>query len=88
MSVAFFRTAFPRLHITIEELAGDADSIKLGWVAESCPDDEQFLKQHGNQHDKLIGTIVGRFADGQIVESWITWDHDYVLQGFDLARPT
>ena len=88
MSVAFFRTAFPRLHITIEELAGDADSIKLGWVAESCPDDEQLLEQHCNQHDKLIGTTASRFADGQIVESWTTWNHLGVAQRFDLVWPT
>jgi hypothetical protein len=66
-SVAFYRTAFPGLHITIDALTANHDAVLLRWTARS------------SAPPLLAGIIVSRCAGGRIVESWIHWDQAGVL---------
>jgi predicted ester cyclase len=69
ISVMFYRTAFPELQITIDELTAKRDAVVLRWTA------------HGSAlQGTLAGIIVSRIADGQIAESWMQWDQAGVLK--------
>lgn len=71
LSVAFYRTAFPDLQITIDELVAKRDAVLLRWSARS-----------GTLHGTLTGILVSRIAGGRIAESWTQWDHVGVLERF------
>ena len=73
ISVAFYRTAFPNLHITIDALTANRDAVLLRWIAcTSAPP------------GALAGIIVSRVAGGQIVESWAHWDQAGVFERLGL----
>ena len=74
ISVAFYRTAFPDLHITIDALTANRDAVLLRWTARSAPP----------AGGALAGIIVSRVAGGQIVESWAHWDQAGALQRLGL----
>lgn len=69
ISVAFYRTAFPDLQITINALSAKRDAVLLRWTAGSH-----------NAQGKLVGVIISRIANGQIAESWMHWDQAQVLE--------
>jgi predicted SnoaL-like aldol condensation-catalyzing enzyme len=80
ISVALFRTAFPTLHIRIDRLTVDGDTVELRWVAGSTSDHARAAGRRGNQPGRLTGTTLSTLADGKIVESWTDWDHVTALQ--------
>jgi hypothetical protein len=69
ISVAFYRTAFPDLQITIDELTAKRDAVLLRWTAHSSA-----------SQSTLTGIFVSRIAGGQIAESWAQWDQVGVLE--------
>src|SRR6202521_1933441 len=66
-SVAFYRAAFPGLHVVVDNLAVDKDAVILCWTAAG---------QAGG--DATTGTLIGvtrsHVVDGRVVESWTTWE--------------
>jgi predicted SnoaL-like aldol condensation-catalyzing enzyme len=73
ISVAFYRTAFPNVHITIDTLTAKRDAVLLRWTARSSA-----------TSGALAGMIVSRCADGRIVESWAQWDQAGVMDQLGL----
>jgi predicted SnoaL-like aldol condensation-catalyzing enzyme len=69
ISVAFYRTAFPDLQITIDELTAKRDAVLLRWTAHSR-----------TPQSTLMGIFVSRIAGGQIAESWAQWDQVGALE--------
>jgi SnoaL-like polyketide cyclase len=73
-SVAFYRAAFPGLHVAVDDLAVDKDAVILCWTARGQ-----------TSIDATSGTLTGitrsLVAGGQILESWTSWD-----AGLALAR--
>lgn len=63
ISVAFYRIAFPDIHISIDTLTANEDAVLLRWTARST-------KAQGT----LSGMLVSRVAGGKIAESWMQWD--------------
>jgi hypothetical protein len=80
-SVAFYRTAFPDVHITIDALTANRDAVLLRWTARSSAPPAGRAASAGGA---LAGIIVSRCAGGQIVESWAHWDQAGVLQRLGL----
>ena len=82
ISVAFYRTAFPDLHITIDALTANRDAVLLRWTAHSSapPAGPAAHATPG----ALAGIIVSRCAGGRIVESWAHWDQAGVIQRLGL----
>jgi hypothetical protein len=82
ISVAFYRTAFPDLHITIDALTANRDAVLLRWTARSSapPAGPAAHATPG----ALAGIIVSRCAGGRIVESWAHWDQAGVIQRLGL----
>ncbi|MEP7187710.1 MAG: ester cyclase [Roseiflexaceae bacterium] len=75
ISVAFYRTAFPNVQITIDALTVKHDAVLLRWTARSEP-----------AQGTLTGLLVCRCAGGQIAESWAQWDQAGVLKQLGLIQ--
>jgi hypothetical protein len=80
MSVALYRTAFPDLHITIDRLVPDGEMVDLDWAAHALSDAHSLDAGHGSHGETLTGTTRSRLCNGQIVESWTTWDSERALR--------
>jgi predicted ester cyclase len=76
VSVALLRTAFPALHVTIDVLTVDGDSVEVQWAATSVARRMLATGTGG----RLVGTTRGTFANGKIRESWTEWDHAGVMR--------
>lgn len=69
ISVAFYRTAFPDLQITIDELTTKRDAVLLRWTARSK-----------TAQGTLTGLFISRVDCGQIAESWMQWNRAGALE--------
>jgi len=67
-------TAFPDLHVHVEETIADRDIVALRWRLHGTHLGEAMdLKPSGRRID-AVGTTWFRFADGKIVEGRDTWN--------------
>ena len=83
ISVALYRTAFPGLQISVDELRAKRDSVLLRWTARhTLPANGVSRAAPGT----LAGIIVSRCAGGKIVESWAAWDQAGALARLGLVR--
>ena len=74
ISAAFYRLAFPDLHISVETLTINEDTVVLSWTARrSSSDDPEEGAVTANQQ-LLTGITRSRVADGKIMESWTEWN--------------
>ena len=83
ISVAFYRTAFPNFHITIDELTANRDAVLLRWIARSSAPSAGSAANA--TPGTLTGMIVSRCAGGQIVESWTQWDQAGIVEQLGLV---
>jgi hypothetical protein len=86
ISVAFYRTAFPNFHITIDALTAKRDAVLLRWTA--CSSAAPAGPVAGATPGALAGMIVSRCAGGRIVESWMQWDQPGVLALLQRTGPS
>ena len=78
-SVAFYRAAFPGLHVAVDDLAVDNDAVILCWTAAGQA-----------AGDATTGTLTGvtrsQVVDGRVVESWTTWDAGSALERLGVVQ--
>ena len=78
-SVAFYRAAFPGLHVAVDDLAVDKDAVILRWTAAGQA-----------AGDATTGTLTGvtrsHVVDGRVVESWTTWDAGLALERLGVVQ--
>jgi hypothetical protein len=79
-SVAFYRAAFPGLHVAVDDLAVDRDAVTLSWTARGQ-----------TSVDATSGTLTGvtrsLVVGGQILESWTNWDAGLALARLGVVQP-
>jgi len=72
-SVAFYRAAFPGLHVAVDDLGVDKDAVTVYWTAgEQAPED--------GTTGTLNGVTRSLVVDGRILESWTSWDAGLALR--------
>ena len=76
IGVAFYRTAFPDLYITIDALTGQRNAVLLRWTARSA-----------TQSNTLTGLLVTCIVGNHIAESWMQWDQASTLERIGLGHP-
>ena len=78
-SVAFYRAAFPALHVAVDDLTVDQNAVTLIWTARGQ-----------TSTDVSTGTLTGvtrsLVAGGQILESWTIWDAGLALAKLGVVR--
>ena len=79
-AVAMYRTVFPDLHFTIEDLVAEGDRCVARWTARGT----QLAPLPGIPPTGTQVTVTGisfsRLANGRIVEHWLNWDTLGMLQ--------
>jgi predicted ester cyclase len=73
ISAALHRLAFPDLHIVIEELSTNKQTVVLRWTA-IARSTGRARGIAASSQSSLSGITHSRFAGGRIVESWTEWD--------------
>jgi len=71
LSAAFYRLAFPDLHVTVDWLSANVDSVVVHWSAgrgPPAPDGAVAARQR-----LLTGTTHSRLSGGRIVETRTDW---------------
>ncbi len=72
--VNFFRSAFPDLHIIVEDILAEGGRAAVRWTARGTHQRE--LMGVAPTHMKITATGIDiyRVVDGKIQELWVNWD--------------
>lgn len=85
-SVALYRRAFPDLQVSANDLQASGGLLTLRWTAQGTSPSGRSGRS-GADRAGLIGETRISMADGQIVESWTSWDSATVLAELGIFRP-
>src|SRR5947209_13602117 len=72
--VSMYRTAFPDLHITVEDQVAEGEQVVTRWRSEGTHRGELEGLAPTNIHASVEGISIDRFENGKIVETWTHWD--------------
>lgn len=72
-SVAFYRRAFPDLHISIEQLSTEGETVVLHWTAWRRSADRPSGGTLTADQRLLTGITRSRLTGGKVTESWTEW---------------
>lgn len=73
-NATMYRTAFPDLHLHIEDTISDGDKVVVRWTSTGThTGDLQGIAPTGRSTSST-GITIARFVNGQIAEEWANWD--------------
>jgi steroid delta-isomerase-like uncharacterized protein len=75
-----YRTAFPDLRLTIEDMISEGDTVLARWSASGTHRGELNGIAPTNKKITISGVSVVRFAGRKIAEGWVNWDALGLLQ--------
>ncbi len=71
---ALYRTAFPDLQLTIEDIIAEGQTVMARWSCRGThKGDLSGIAPTGKQIN-ISGVSVARFTGGKMVEGWVNWD--------------
>lgn len=79
-SVAFYRAAFPALHVAVDDLTVDKNAVTLCWTARG-------QTSINASATTLSGVTRSLVVGGQILESWTRWDAGLALARLGVVEP-
>jgi predicted SnoaL-like aldol condensation-catalyzing enzyme len=76
ISVVLYRTAFPEFRVIVLDLVTEGQTVALRWAAQATPCRVSASARWAGEPPAgtLRGMTFGRFAAGQLVESWTNWE--------------
>ena len=75
-----FRTAFPDVHFTIEDMVGEGDTVAVRHTARGTHQGELFGIPPTGKQLTVTGMTCQRFVNGKPVEIWVNADNLGMLQ--------
>jgi steroid delta-isomerase-like uncharacterized protein len=78
--VGMYRTAFPDLRMTIEDLTAEGDRVAVRWTARGTQTGEMMGIPATGKPTTVTGMVLNRLADGKIAEGWGNFDALGMLQ--------
>jgi len=84
--VTVYKTAFPDLHATVEDMIAEGDKVVTRWTIRGTHQGEieEFGPPTGRQIE-IKGITIHRIKDGKIVEEWERYDNLSVMQQLGLV---
>jgi steroid delta-isomerase-like uncharacterized protein len=71
---SLYRTAFPDLRLTIEDMIAEGDEVTARWSCRGThKGDLSGIPPTGKQVS-ISGVSIARLANGKVVENWVNWD--------------
>lgn len=80
-----FRTAFPDLHLTYDQIVADEDRIAVAYTLTGTHKGVYLGFPPTGKQVKVRGVQIAKFANGQLVERWGSSDQLGMLQQLGLA---
>jgi steroid delta-isomerase-like uncharacterized protein len=78
--VDMYRTAFPDLRMTIEDMTAEGDRVAVRWTARGTNTGEMMGMPATGKHATVTGMFLNRLAGGKIAEGWGNFDALGMLQ--------
>ena len=75
-----FRTAFPDIHITIEDMIAEGDMVAVRHTARGTNQGDLMGMPPTGKQVTVTGIVIHRIADGKFVESWVNVDNLGLMQ--------
>ncbi len=71
---ALYRTAFPDLHLTIEDVIAEGETVMTSWSCRGTHKGDLNGIAPTGKHITITGLTVARVSNGKIVEGYVNWD--------------
>ena len=78
--VLMYRSAFPDIHITIEDQIAEGDKVVSRWTARGTHQGELMGIPPTGKQATVTGINIERFANGKFIEEWSNFDALGLLQ--------
>lgn len=78
-------TAFPDLHITVEDQMVSGDKVAFRWMAKGTHDGPLGEAQPTGHRVQFAGLIIDHVVGEQVIERWEQWDQMGMLQQLGLV---
>jgi steroid delta-isomerase-like uncharacterized protein len=78
--VTLYRTAFPDLQFTIEDMVAERDTVTYRWSSTGTHQGPLSVIPPSGRKVSVSGMTFYKFAGGRIVEGWVNWDSLTLLQ--------
>jgi len=85
-SVALYRTAFPDLHLRVDDLRTSAEMVTVHWTARGTSGTGPGRSASEDTASTLTGATRIAVAGGQIVESWTSWNSAKTLEKLGIVQ--
>ena len=72
--VGLYRSAFPDLHTTIEDIVAEGDEVAYRWTSVGTHQGELIGVPPSGNRVELTGITIERIEGGKIVETWNNFD--------------
>ena len=85
--VTMYRTAFPDVRMTVDDVIVAGDKVVLRWHSEGTHRGELAGLAPTGTHGSVTGISIDRWQDGKIVEAWAEWDNMGLARQLGAAPP-
>lgn len=85
--VTMYRTAFPDVQMTVDDVIASGDKVVLRWHSEGTHRGELAGLAPTGTHGSVTGISIDRWRDGKIVEAWVEWDNMGLARQLGAAPP-
>ena len=82
-----YRTAFPDIHFTIEEMFAEGDMVAQRWTCTGTQRGELMGIAPTGKAVVTVGIDLFRIGDGKIAEQWVNWSMLSMLQQLGVIPP-
>ena len=81
------RSAFPDIHVTIEQTIEEGDMIASRWTARMTHRGDDLGVPATGKQVTVSGMSMGRLRDGKLVEGWNNWDTMSLMEQISAFQP-
>jgi predicted ester cyclase len=86
-TVTMYRSAFPDVRITVDDVIAAGDKVALRWHSEGTHRGELAGYAPTGARGSVTGISIDHWKDGKIVESWSEWDNLGLARQLGAAPP-
>ena len=85
--VTLFRTAFPDLRLTIEDIIAEGENVTVRWTGRGTHKGDLNGIAPTGKPFTISGMSIARIANGKLIEGWVNWDALSLMQQLGAAVP-